>query len=190
MNHVVNPHAPRDKSRKYALAERERRFLLAGLPDDQPIVRTAQITDRYLVGTRLRLRLSVETAGGSTTTVYKLTQKVPAADGGPGLITTFYLSQAEYDALATLPMRQLQKTRYSMPPFGVDVFAPPLHGLTMAEAEFASEADLHAFVIPPFAIAEVTHDARFTGGSLVTMGRDELLQLLASFGLLADGCAP
>ena len=182
-NHVVNPSAPRDKSRKYALPERERRFLLAGVPD-QPIVRTTRITDSYLVGTRLRIRQAVETTAGSTTVVYKLTQKVPAADGGPGLITTFYLSEPEYNALTTLPAQQLLKTRYSIPPFGIDVFDPPLHGLTLGEVELASDKALRAFVPPPFAVAEITRDVRFTGGRLATTERDELLRVLLSFGIV------
>jgi CYTH domain-containing protein len=187
MDDIVNPSAALDKSRKYALRERERRFLLAGVPDDAPIVRTARITDNYLLGTRLRLRQSVETAAGVTTTVYKLTQKVPAPEGRPGLITTIYLTQTEYDALAVVPARQLCKMRYGIPPFGVDVFDPPLHGLTMAEAEFASEEALQAFVPPAFAVAEVTSDIRFTGGCLVTITRDELLRELASFGIHPTG---
>lgn len=183
MVEIINPSAPLDKSRKYALPERERRFLLAGLPDDQPIVRSARITDNYLLGTRLRIRRSVETADDTTMTIYKLTQKVPAPDGHSGLITTVYLSQAEYDVLEAVPSRQLHKTRYSIPPFGVDVFEPPLNGLTMAEVEFASDEALHAFAPPPFAVAEVTNDIRFTGGCLVATTRDELMRVLASFGL-------
>jgi CYTH domain-containing protein len=187
MNDLVNPNAPRDKSRQYALPERERRFLLAGLPGGEPIVRTARITDNYLLATRLRIRRWVETADGATTTVFKLTQKVPAPDGGPGLITTFYLNQTEYEVLAALPARQLHKTRYSIPPFSIDVFDPPLHGLTMAEAEFASDEALRAFVPPSFAIAEVTADIRFTGGCLATTTRDDLLRALASVGIHPAG---
>jgi len=177
-----NPSAPA-KSNKYARPERERRFLLAGLPSGAPIVRTAVITDHYLLGTRVRLRRSVETADGSTTTVYKLTQKVPASDGGPGLITTLYLTPIEYETLGVLPARQLRKTRHSIPPFGIDVFDAPLHGLTTAEIEFTSDAAMQALVPPPFAIAEVTRDVRFTGGRLVTTTHDELLRTLASFGI-------
>jgi len=180
---LINPSAPPNKSYKYALPERERRFLLVRRPDNQPIVRTAAITDLYLIDTRLRIRRTVETADGTTTTVYKLTQKVPAADGSPGLITTLYLSQREYDAFAAVPARRLTKTRYSMPPLGVDVFDPPLHGLTMAEAEFPTDEAMHGFKPPSFAIAEVTHDVRFTGGRLVVTPREELLQTLASFGI-------
>ena len=129
----------------------------------------------------------VETAGGVTTTVYKLTQKVPAVDGRAGLITTMYLAQAEYDVFAAIPARQLRKTRYGMPPLSVDVFDPPLNGLTMAEVEFASDAALQAFVPPSFAVAEVTADIRFTGGRLVTTTRDELLRALTTFGVHPNG---
>ncbi len=187
MDDVLNPSAPVDKSRKYALPERERRFLLAGLPEDRPVLRTTQITDYYVPGTRLRIRRSVESANGVTNTVYKLTQKVPAADGRPGLITTIYLSRAEYEVFAAIPAQQLRKTRYSMPPFGVDVFAPPLNGLTMAEVELASDEAMRAFAPPSFAVAEVTADVRFTGGRLVTTTRDELLRTLASFGVYPAG---
>jgi CYTH domain-containing protein len=181
VDEIVNPDAPLDKSRKYARLERERRFLLADLPGGARIVRTARITDSYVVGTRLRIRRSVETGNGSTQTTYKLTQKVPDPGGGPGLITTLYLSEAEFNALATLPAAPLRKTRHSIPPFGVDIFDPPLHGLILAEAEFASDEARESFVPPPFAVAEVTHDTRFTGGCLVTTTRDELLRILASF---------
>jgi CYTH domain-containing protein len=182
MDDPLNPSSPSGKSRKYALLERERRFLLARRPDE-PIARTTVITDNYLVGTRLRLRRAVETADGSATTIYKLTQKVPALDGSPGLITTLYLTQNEYDVLAVIPMRQLTKTRLSMPPFGVDIFNAPLDGLVMAETEFTCADASRAFPIPAFAVAEVTADVRFTGGRLVTTTREELVQVLEDFGI-------
>jgi hypothetical protein len=51
---------------KYAVIERERRFLLSRLPDHlDPSVGFRRITDVYIPGTRLRLR-HVETADGST----------------------------------------------------------------------------------------------------------------------------
>lgn len=177
-----NPSAPAAKSEKYARPERERRFLLAGLPPGAPIVRTARLVDHYLVGTRLRLRRAVETSGDATLTFHKLTQKIPAPDGGPGLITTIYLSRAEYEMLAALPARTLSKTRHSVPPFGVDVFAAALDGLTLAEVEFDSDEAEHAFVPPSFALAEVTHDVRFTGGRLVETTQAELRAALATFG--------
>ena len=169
---------------KYARVERERRFLLAAPPTGLPPV-PLRITDRYLSGTRMRLR-RVEQPG--TEPVFKLTQKIPA--GGPGavqgLITNTYLSHAEFDVFAGLPARVLSKSRYSLPPLGVDVFEQPLQGLVLAEAEFDSDASAQEFAVPPFAVAEVTDDPRFTGGRLVAATRAELREWLAGYGVGAD----
>ena len=111
---VLNPSAPSGKERKYARPERERRFLLRTAPPG-PVARVVEITDRYITGTRLRLRRASE-AGVGGGTVHKLTQKVPALTGGPGLITTIYLSAEEHEIFAQLPAGVLHKTRSSVPP--------------------------------------------------------------------------
>lgn len=168
---------------KYARIERERRFLLAGPPPAAAITARRRITDRYLPGTRLRLRC-IEYPG-SETREFKLTQKVPASRPGylQGLITNTYLSAAEYDLLATLPAAVLTKTRLSVPPLGIDVFEPPLHGLIMADAEFSTDSEAQSFRPPAAVVAEVTGDSRFTGGSLVTARRHDLLAWLAEYGI-------
>ena len=167
---------------KYARVERERRFLLAALPKDQPVTAVREITDRYLTGTTLRLRHMADHRDGHQ---YKLTQKIPTDHPGPvqGLITNTYLSKAEYDLLAQLPGKMLIKTRRSVPPLGIDVFAPPLHGLVLAEAEFDTDTAMLAFRAPSYVTAEVTDDARFTGGRLVNTTREQLTSLLADYGL-------
>lgn len=109
----------------------------------------------------------------------KLTQKIPAPDGGPGLITTLYLSAAECDVLSAVPAQVLTKARYSVPPLGIDVFGGPLQGLVVAEIEFATAEEHDAFPPPPEAAAEVTHDERFTGGRYLTTTREDLLAMLA-----------
>ncbi|MGH8202039.1 MAG: hypothetical protein ACREVO_17010 [Steroidobacteraceae bacterium] len=185
----MNPSAPPGKSARYARPERERRFLAAGLPAGE-VEKSAQIIDRYLVGTRLRLRHMIETRATATSTYYKLTQKVPAADGGPGLISTTYLNLDEYHRLATLPAAVLSKTRYSVPPFGIDAYQAPLDGLFIAEVEFEDDAAMRAFNPPPWTIAEVTLDSRFTGGHFVTMRAEDLAGLLAAFGLNETRCTP
>ncbi|MCL2554207.1 MAG: hypothetical protein FWE15_05025 [Actinomycetia bacterium] len=166
---------------KYARVERERRFLLAA-PPTLPYTEARRITDRYLTGTRMRLR-RVERPGAELE--FKLTQKIPADRPGAvqGTITTAYLSLAEYQVFAGLPAAVLAKTRYSMPPLGVDVFEQPLRGLVLAEAEFDSEAAARAFAVPSFAVAEVTDDPRFTGGRLATATRADLLEWLAGYGI-------
>jgi CYTH domain-containing protein len=171
---------------KYARIERERRFLLVGLPAGEQPVAVRKITDHYLVGTTLRLRC-VHQPGYSQ---YKLTQKIPAPQPGPvqGLITNIYLSEAEHSQLAaTLPGRRLAKTRYSIPPLSIDVFGPPLHGLVTAEAEFSTDAEMLAFQPPGYIHAEVTHDPRFTGGRLALASREDLISWLAHYGISPDG---
>ena len=115
----------------------------------------------------------------------KLTQKMPAARPGPvsGLITNFYLSPACCDLLARLPAAELTKTRLSFPPYVVDVFGPPRHGLVLPEVEMRTDADLAACPPPPGSVAEVTSDERFTGGRLAVTRRLELLAWLAEYGL-------
>ena len=168
---------------KYARVERERRFLLAGPPPASAVTASRRITDRYLPGTRLRLRRVDYSGSGACE--FKLTQKVPAGRPGyvQGLITNTYLSAAEYDLLASLPAEVLSKRRLSVPPLSIDLFDPPLHGLVLADAEFSTDDAAQAFPQPPAAIAEVTDDARFTGGSLVRTLRHDLLAWLAEYGI-------
>lgn len=172
---ISHPDAPAGKARKYAHLELERRFLLAAVPPGQAR-RRVRIEDRYLSGTRLRLRLVTDLASGAVER--KLTQKIPAADGGPGLITNTYLSEAEFAALAVIPAATLSKVRSSIPPFGVDVFEGELTGLILAELEFTDQGALVAFEPPPWVVREVTRDQRFTGGALAVMSAAELLPLL------------
>jgi CYTH domain-containing protein len=168
---------------KHARVERERRFLLSGPPPAPAVTASRRITDRYLPGTRLRLRRVECLDGGACE--FKLTQKLSAGRPGyvQGLITNTYLSAAEYDLLASLPGEVLSKTRLSVPPLVIDVFDPPLHGLVLAEAEFTTDEAAQSFLLPRAAIAEVTDDVRFTGGSLVQTRRHDLLAWLAEYGI-------
>jgi CYTH domain-containing protein len=178
---VRNDSAPPGKDLKYALIERERRFLLAGPPEGSG-TRTVSITDRYLTGTRVRLRRVAELTDDGEQVVYKLTQKIPSPSGRPGLMTTIYLHEEEHRAFASLPAAVLHKTRHSMPPFGIDVFEGVLAGLYLAEAEFTGDDEMAEFAPPPFVLAEVTGDRRLTGGHLATATRPELARALADYG--------
>jgi CYTH domain-containing protein len=187
--HPTHPVAP-VREGKYARIERERRFLLTSPPPASAVVATRRITDRYLTGTRLRLRRveHVDTANYE----YKLTQKIPTDPPGPvqGLITNTYLTRAEYDVLASLPADVLSKTRLSVPPMGIDVFDGRLKGLIMAEAEFTSDATAAAFMPPPYCAAEVTTDPRFTGGRLVRADPDELARWMTEYDISLDPTQP
>jgi len=184
-----NPSAPPGKATKYARREYERRFLLAEMPIDPP-ERIVRIIDRYIDGTRLRLRQMTQVRPRADVPVFKLTQKVPAPDGSPGLMTNTYLSEREYEVLSILPATVLRKTRHSIPLLGVDLFEGELTDLILAEAEFESRTELDAFVPPSFVVTEVTTDGRFTGGQLSRTTAAECRALLDSFGVALDRRRP
>ena len=156
------------RSPKYAHIERERRFLVdpAKRPDLAGLS-FVEIDDRYLDGTRLRLRRMHDSASGAV--VFKLTKKYETGDVRARPIVTAYLTEAEYQVFATLPARRLVKRRYEVQApggvFGIDLFQGNLEGVVLAEIECADDAALSALILPDWAI-EVTEDPRFEGGYL------------------------
>jgi CYTH domain-containing protein len=167
---------------KYARVEIERRFLLAGVPLGADVGAVDEIHDRYLDGTRLRLRRMARVGGP---TQLKLTQKLPEPDGGArqGALTTIYLSEPEHAMVARLPAAELRKSRLSIAPYGVDVFHGELEGLHLAEAEFATVQDAAALVPAAFCHAEVTSDRRFTGGELARASAEQVRAWAREYGL-------
>lgn len=161
------------KPEKYAATERERRWLCEGLPD-LPVLRAEAIEDLYVDGSRLRLRRATPVGGGAA--ILRLSKK---ADLAPErrLITTLYLTEAEYALFEGLPGRVMRKTRHYYAAgnvtLSVDRFEGALAGLFLAEAEFADDAAMATFPDPAFALREVTDDPRYTGGELVVNGRPE-----------------
>ncbi len=160
---------------RYAHVEREQRWLLPELPDD--LTYPASIVDRYLTGTRLRLR-SVTTAGATT---YKLGQKVRPKPDSPAIVklTNTYLSGQEYEVLRALPGRDLRKTRWrSAHAAGrlvVDEFSDPLTGLVLAELELRPgevprQLDMMA--------VDVSEEDRFSGGRLAGLSAADAAVLL------------
>jgi len=152
---------------KYARFELERRWLVdratrPSLDGLHPVL----IEDRYLDGTRLRLRRMTR----GTRTVLKLTKKYDTDRSEARPIVTAYLTEAEHRVFADLPARAMRKRRYAFPIDGrtwsLDLFEGVLAGLELVEAEAADEAALAALVPPPWAAKEVTHDPRYQCGAL------------------------
>jgi CYTH domain-containing protein len=147
---------------KYAVVERERRYLIAGLPDG--VTSTRDISDRYVTGTRLRLR-EVREADGSVTR--KLGHKVRLSDG-PGEIacTSFYLDDQEWAVLAALPARTLRKKRHTIARDGW-LFAVDEHedGALVAEID---DRDEPSDRVPEWldVVRDVTRDEAWTGGGM------------------------
>jgi len=175
---------------RYAHLERERRCLLppaqAGEQVEVPSTRILEIEDRYLRGTRLRLR-TVREEG--LVPVRKLGQKVRPDQDHPSTVehTTMYLDEAESSALTALPGDALIKTRTLKPWQGltvaVDVFAGPLTGLVLAEVDLGDTGLLPSSGPPLTWLAEVTDDERFTGGHLAATSSARLIALLREFNV-------
>lgn len=95
-------------SLKYAVIERERRYLVSVIPDG--VIETRIIVDHYLDGTRLRLR---EVTTGDGRVVHKLTQKIRLSNGPHEIAcTNVYVNDVEWALLRELPARSLRKTRH------------------------------------------------------------------------------
>jgi CYTH domain-containing protein len=140
---------------RYAHPEREQRWLLDAVPPDA--VDPVDIYDRYITGTRLRLRHAGD--------VYKLGQKIPAGADTVSL-TNIYLSREEYDVFRALPASELRKRRHFLQwhdhRIGVDEFLD--RDLVLAEVELT--ADEPYLPLPPWAVKDVTADDSYSGGAL------------------------
>ncbi|GAA1126142.1 hypothetical protein [Nocardioides aquiterrae] len=147
---------------KYAVVESERRFLLRSMPTG--VARTTEIVDRYLTGTRLRLREVTDPDG---TVVRKLGHKVRLTDGPERVAcTSVYLDDAEWDVLRALPARTLQKRRHHVHVGGVHVAVDELpDGTLLAEVDGGEQpvTDVPSWLD---VIREVTNEEDWTGAAL------------------------
>ena len=156
---------------KYALIERERRYLLEDLPEG--LTRASphvQITDNYITGTRLRLRKTREPQTNKWTV--KFTQKFAPNpfDLSRAIITNTYLTATEAEVLSVFDANEIRKNRYPYEfggrRFSIDMFLGDLFGLVLAEISFGTDEELDTFPAPPFAVEDVTNNELFTGGNL------------------------
>jgi len=164
---------------KYALVERERRFLLRELPEGlTQASEHVQIWDNYITNTRLRLRKI--RLPQTRQWIAKLTQKyAPAPDDfSRTIITNTYLSATEYEVLSIFEGNEIRKNRYGYEQagrkFSIDVFLGALRGLILCETSFETDEEMFNFELPSFAVMEVTNDLMFTGARLAFLTAEEL----------------
>jgi len=152
-------------------------------PNAQP---WAEIIDRYICNTRLRLRHTES----DEQIVFKLGQKVRLDANDPETVklTNIYLSHEEFAVLSSLPAAELCKTRWRVTWEGetvaVDQFHGRLDGLVLAEVELAPGS--RRLSRPPFAARDVTNDDRFSGGALALAPDESVAGLLLDPGCRAD----
>jgi len=149
-------------SLKYAVVERERRYLVAKLPGVAHERR--RIVDRYVTGTRLRLR-EVVTEDGIVTR--KLGHKVRLGEGPHEIAcTSLYLDDDEWDVLCQLPAKTLRKVRHVVTQGGVTVAIDELEdGTLLAEID---DQDGAPVPVPSWldVLQDVTDDEKWTGAQL------------------------
>jgi CYTH domain-containing protein len=158
---------------KYAAFEHERRFLVD--PACAPCLDGLdfrRIEDRYLDGTRLRLRAVTDSATGEQ--IFKFCKKYGSDDPISGPVTNLYLEAAEHAALAVLPAALIVKRRYAVDAVGLDVFEGELSGLMLCEAEAPSREAALSLAFPAWVGREVTGDPFFRGGSLCRIRAEDL----------------
>jgi CYTH domain-containing protein len=171
---------------KYTRVEYERRFLVRETADWRAAAKADanRIEDKYLHGTRVRLRVVSDAASGSRT--IKLTKKAESPSPYFRSNSRILLSEDERRLFDALTGDRLTKTRHRVlhlgRVFAVDVFDPPLHGLILCEIEASTLDDLMRAQPPAFVHSEVTEDPFFNGVNLCRIGRDDLLAKLASIG--------
>ncbi len=180
---------------KYALIERERRYLLEDLPEGLSRAdHHLQITDNYLTGTRLRLRKVRDPQTNKW--VVKLTQKFAPdpEDLSRALITNIYLNAQEAETLAVFEANEIRKNRYYFEfagkQFSVDMFLGDLFGLVLAEVALTTDDELASFPTPPFALADVTNNPTFTGGRLCYLTFAEVKAAILEGKLLRKKVVP
>lgn len=159
------------------MVEREQRWVLSAVPSS--LGDPTEISDHYLRDTNLRLR-RMESAEG---VIWKLGQKIRVRSESPEIVnmTNIYLREHEYELLGGLEAATLNKTRWHWRwadrVLSVDEFHGRLTGLVLAEIELGADDDL--LKPPEGAVADVTHDDRFSGGSLAWLDERGVKQLLA-----------
>lgn len=151
---------------KYAIPEIERRWRV-NLAQVGPLdaLSLQFIEDRYITGTRLRLR---KMAAPNGDVVYKLCKKYGKTSALSQPITNLYLDEAEYALLCQLEGVVLKKRRYELCGGSLDVFVEPSTSFAVFEREFATEQAAQAYAPPDFVGEEITDDDRYSGYMLAS----------------------
>jgi CYTH domain-containing protein len=120
----------------------------------------------------------------------KFTQKfaVEPSDFTRTIITNTYLNATEAETLSMFNSNEIRKNRYYFEyegrKFCADMFLGDLFGLVLAEVNFDTDEELESYPKPPFALADVTNNELFTGGSLSQLTFADIREEIQRSGLL------
>jgi CYTH domain-containing protein len=177
--------AETDEKTKYTRVEFERRFLLKPDVDWKSFVEpySKRLEDKYLTGTRLRLRVMTDLDTGRQ--LIKLTKKAESPSPYFRTISRILLDPPEFELFNRLDGHPIRKVRYyfnhSSNVYSLDVFEDELDGLLLSEVSADSLDELMLIEPPPFVLCEVTEDQFFDGGELCKIAQADLKHRLQNF---------
>ena len=149
---------------KYSLPEIERRWLVSGeSTTGLTIHRNREIEDKYIIGTRLRLRVVRE---DGREVLYKIGKKYEPVVAAAQQVVTTYLTEAEYKALSGLPAHRIVKSRLTVVGGSLDVYSFPSLPYSIFEVEFTSAREANNYRPPNFVGEEITGNSKYSGFSL------------------------
>ncbi len=160
---VAHPDRPGDS------LERERKFLVAELPD-LPDAGTELRQGYIAIDRSVTVRVRDAGAAGCTLTL-------KAGTGGVRVELDWPIDRMQFETLwKRTGERRVRKTRHRVPfdhhVADVDVFADHLVGLVLVEVEFDGDESMAAFVPPSWFGREVTDDPRYSNAVMAVDGLD------------------
>jgi CYTH domain-containing protein len=148
--------------------ELELTYLACEIPAETKYVQPKRLLDIYVPENSDRPFIRLRQKGNE----YEITKKKPINDDDVSSQTeqTIPLDQDEFEALAAVSSRKVEKDRYKVTIDGhvaeVDIFDGPLKGLIVIDFEFDSEEAKHNFRPPSCCLVEVTQERFIAGGQL------------------------
>lgn len=163
--------------------EYEKTYLLKSLPAEIEHADSVLIRDIYVPKTARHSQLRLR----QTDDQYVITKKYPVVgtDSSQQFEHTIELNKDEFEALASCSDKGFVKRRYFMDlagrPSQIDIYHEKLEGLALIDFEFDNADEKDLFIMPDFALADVTQDEVVAGGMLAGKSFDDIAPLIKKY---------
>ncbi len=154
---------------KTAQSEFHRLFLIEKLPEPLGAAsRHLQILDKYIEGTRIRLRQMRDPYSNERTQI--LQKRIDPSTGAESRSAEVHLDDHEYSLFDQFGGPEIRKNRYfhefDLVTYTFDVYLGRLQGLKLARADFETGDAARDLALPGFSVIEVTNEPFFAGEHL------------------------
>ncbi|MBX3300178.1 MAG: hypothetical protein KF736_12015 [Acidobacteria bacterium] len=161
----------------------KRHFLIEALPE--PLSRASshlQIFDKYIDGTRFRLRQVRDPYTSKWTRLLQQRHPIKLDEHTAVKVAEMVLDDAEYAVFERSTGQEVRINRYfhDLEPYTYefDVYLGRLWGLNTAAVRFVDVDSMVQFEPPPFAVAEVTNQPEFAAERLANASLDDLREAI------------